>query len=240
MSRRLVFSFLFVVIILGAGLFVSQVFSYYQKIMNGTISAEDLPRYAFTDKMTSSAMARQGAGGAGASEFDVVTSDDPSIGPTDALLTIVEFADFSCPFSKEESYVIRRAAETYGGLIRVIFRDFPLTDIHPDAQLAAEAGSCAQSLGQFWAYHDKLFANQGDFSREALIGYAVEVGMSAQKFESCLNSAKVKEEVAQDIADGQAAGVYGTPTFFFNGQRVEGAVPEATFGKIISYFVPGA
>ncbi|MEK9130922.1 MAG: DsbA family protein [Patescibacteria group bacterium] len=237
MSRRTVFSILFVVVLLGAGLFIGLIFSYYQKIMDGTISAKDLPRYAFTDRMTSSAVARQSASGVGS--VDVVTSDDPSIGPADAILTIVEFADFSCPFSKEESYVVRRAAETYSGLIRVIFRDFPLTDIHPDARLAAEAGSCAQSLGQFWPYHDKLFANQVDFSREALIDYALEVGLSAQKFESCLNSTQVKEEVAQDIADGQAAGVYGTPTFFFNGQRIEGAVPEAIFGKIISYFVPG-
>lgn len=235
MSRRAVVSIVFAVFILIAGLFASQVFSYYQRIVDGTITKADLPRYAFADRLTTSALARSSA--LGIEGIDVATSDDPFIGSADALLTIVEFADFGCPYSKEESYLIRRAAEMYGSLVRVIYRDFPLADLHPDAPLAAVAGFCAHEQGQFWAYHDKLYANQDDFSREALLSYATQVGLGAQKFESCLNSTRAKEEVAEDVAAGQAAGVYGTPTFFFNGRMIEGAIPEATLLKIIDYFV---
>ncbi|MEK7105390.1 MAG: DsbA family protein [Patescibacteria group bacterium] len=235
MSRRSVFSMLFVVVLLGAGFFAWNVFSYYNQIVHGTLSLEDIPSYSFADKLTTSRLARAMATEA-PTTANVVTTDDPSIGSMNAPLTIVEFADFECPYSEEVSYVVRRAAEQFPNLVRIIYRDYPLVDIHPSAELAAEAGGCANEQGKFWEFHDKLFANQADLSREAMIGYAESLGMSRQKFESCLNSGKYEEEVAEDMLDGTAAGVYGTPTFFFNGHRIEGAIPEATFEKIISAF----
>ena len=237
MSRRSVFSLLFVVVLLCSGFFAWQVFSYYQKIVNGTISLQDIPRYSFADKLTTSRLARAAATTTPVN-VDVASTDDPSLGSNDAPLTIVEFADFGCPYSREASYAIRRAAQTYGSLVHYIYRDFPLTDLHPEAELAAEAGGCANEQDQFWAFHDKLYANQQDLSRSALIDYAAQVGMSTQKFESCLNSGKYKTEVAEDVAAGSKAGVYGTPTFFFNGHVVEGSIPAETLGKIIEAFMP--
>ena len=239
MSRRSLFSILFLLVLLIAGLFVGQVFSYYQKIQNGTIALTDLPSYTFADKLTTSSLAR-GSVSSTAAQGVMATDDDPSLGSKDAPLTIVEFADFQCPYSAEESYLIRRLAAQFGDTVRVIYRDFPLSDIHPEAALAAEAGGCAHEQDAFWAYHDKLFANQSDLSRGALIAYAGEVGMSTQKFESCLNARRYKNEVAEDLAAGEAAGVYGTPTFFFNGQMVSGAVPEDTLNQIIRLFTSGS
>ncbi len=238
MSRRSVFSFIFIVILLGAGLFAWQVFSYYQKIVNGTITTADFPTLAFTDKLTSSRITR--AAVSETSEVvDVVTDDDPSLGSLNAPLTIVEFADFACPYSQEVSYAIRRIAQTFGSTVRYIYRDFPLSEVHPDAELAAEAGNCANEQDHFWEFHDKLFANQQDLSRTSLLRYAEQVGMSKQKFESCLNSGKFKGEVAEDLAAGEKAGVYGTPTFFFNGHKVEGAIPENVLNQIVAAFSKG-
>ncbi len=239
MSRRTVVSFVFAIILLVGGLFSWQVFSYYQKIQNGTLAPDDIPTFAFADKVTTSQLAKA-ASSAAPTSGTLVSDDDPSIGSVDAPLTIVEFADFQCPYSQEVSYVLRRMAQVYGGSVRVIFRDYPLVDIHPEALLAAEAGGCANEQGQFWAFHDKVFASQTDLSRASLIDYAGQVGMSKQKFESCLNSGKYGEEVANDMADGAAAGVLGTPTFFFNGRMVEGSIPESFFVKIIQAFIKGA
>ena len=238
MSRRSLFTTLFLFVLLVAGLFVGRVFSYYQKIQSGSIALTDLPSYTFADKLTTSALAKSAAA-AVPSAGTLATDDDPALGSVDAPLTLVEFGDFQCPYSAEESYLIRRLASQFGDSVRVIYRDFPLSDIHPEAALAAEAGGCASEQGAFWSYHDKLFANQSDLSRAALITYAGAVGMSTQKFESCLNSRRYKNEVAEDAAAGEAAGVYGTPTFFFNGQMVSGAVPEETLNQIIRLFTSG-
>lgn len=239
MSRKTVGSLFFALVLLVGGLFSFQVFSYYQKIQNGTLSTLDLPTFVFADKLTTSQLSKAAASAAPPSGT-LATDDDPSLGSVDAVLTIVEFADFQCPYSQEVSYVLRRMAELYGGTVRVIFRDYPLVDVHPDALLAAGAAECAHEQGQFWAYHDKLFANQNALSRASLIDYASQVGMSKQKFESCLNAKRYEDEIANDMADGAAAGVLGTPTFFFNGHMVEGSIPESTFAKIIQAFTKGS
>lgn len=239
MSRRTLFTLCFSIVLMLGGLFSWQVFSYYQKIQNGTLTTLDLPTFAYADKVTTSQLSKA-ASSAAPDSGELVTTDDPSIGSEDALLTIVEFADFQCPYSKEVSYVLRRMAELYGDSVRVIYRDYPLVDVHPDSLLAAVAGECAEEQNQFWAYHDKVYANQNDLSRTALIEYAAQVGMSKQKFESCLNSDRYADEIAEDMADGAAAGVLGTPTFFFNGHMVEGSIPESTFAKIIQVFVKGS
>lgn len=238
MSRRSVFSLFFVVLLIGAGLFTWQVFSYYQKIVDGSLTTTDLPSYNFANRLTTSALARAASNG-GAETADVISSDDPSLGNPGALLTIVEFADFGCSYSAEASHTLRRAAQNFGGLVRYIYRDFPLADIHPDAVLAAEAGGCANEQDQFWAYHDKLYQNQSALGRDDLLTYASQVGLSRQKFESCLNSGRYKEEVREDMRAGEVAGVYGTPTFFFNGHRIEGAIPEETLTQIIEAFTSG-
>jgi len=171
--------------------------------------------------------------------MDVATDDDPSIGEPDAKLTIVEFADFGCPYSREASFSIRALALTYADRIQFIYRDFPITELHPDAQMVAEAGECAreQSDQKFWAYHDILYQNQQDLTRPALREYARSVGLDVSKFDQCLASGRYRSEVLNDFQDGVDAGVVGTPTFFFNGQRVAGAIPIETLRLIIDAYL---
>jgi protein-disulfide isomerase len=129
-------------------------------------------------------------------------------------------------------------AALYGDQVRFVYRDFPLSDIHPDAQRAAEAAECAHEQGVFWPYYDKLYQNQDDHSIGALKLYALQIGITdLQQFIDCVDEFKYRQEVLDDYADGVVAGVYGTPTFFFNGQRVEGAIPEDVFVQLISLFL---
>jgi protein-disulfide isomerase len=169
--------------------------------------------------------------------YDLATDDDPSLGSPDATLTIVEFADFGCPYSREVSYAIRRLASVYENDLRYVYRDFPLEDLHPQALVAAEAGECADAQDRFWAFHDQLYQHQSDLSREALVAYAAGVGLDVDLFESCLDSGRYVAEVQADFAEGAAAGVYGTPTFFVNGVRIPGAIPEDVLEKIILPYV---
>jgi protein-disulfide isomerase len=165
----------------------------------------------------------------------IVSTDDPALGRTDATLTIVEFADFECPFSREASLTMRELSLKYPERIHYIYRDFPISDTHPLAQKAAEAGECAAEQGQFWQYHDKLYANQSDLSSDRLNEFASELGLNTQAFESCLSSGRKRQEVLDDYQDGLAAGVRGTPTFFLNGTKVEGSIPKELFEQLISY-----
>lgn len=232
-KRSVIFLIVFLVVAGGVSLFVWRTLSFYQKIANGTLKREDL---SFSDRLTTSNFAKAVANQTN-ENVDVTTTDDPFFGSEAATLTIVEFADFGCPYSKEVSDVIRRLAVLYGDQVRFIYRDFPLVDLHPQAEVAAEAGACANDQHQFWAYHDKLFAHQDDLSVVALRVYAQQVGLDMDEYDDCMSSQLFGKEVADDLADGLAAGVIGTPTFFFNGTKVEGSIPEDIFERLIGAFL---
>lgn len=170
---------------------------------------------------------------------NVSADDDPAIGPEDAPVTIIQFSDFQCPFSKryfdETEHLI---LSTYGDQIRYVFRDFPLTAIHPQAQKAAEAAQCASDQGKFWEYHDMLFQNQGALQVDNLKSYAASLGLNQSAFDLCLDSGKYAQEVQKDIEDGQSYGVMGSPTFFINGRKVVGALPYTTFQIVIEEELP--
>ena len=238
MSRRPFFIGIFLLVLVAGGWFAFQVFTYYRQITNGTLTPADIPTNAFASSLTSSTVARQAAQ-TPTSGVNVVTKDDPSLGPADAKLTVVEFADFECPYSQEENSAVRRLADKYSSQVRFIYRDFPLTDIHPYAEKAAEAADCANAEDPktYWPYHDKLFANQNDLTEDALVSDAAQVGLDTKAFKACLDAGTFADEVATDEKDGAAAGVYGTPSFFFNGHRIDGAIPEDTFDKIIQAFL---
>jgi len=166
-------------------------------------------------------------------EFDVVDANDPSLGSPGAKVTIVEFADFGCPYSRKSSFVLRALARKYGDQVNYIYRDFPIEEIHPGATLASEAGECAKNQNKFWEFHDKLYLNQSDISREALLDYAAQINLDVDAFEGCLSARVFEEEVAEDYQAGLDAGVRGTPTFFINGNRVPGSIPEDILDGII-------
>jgi len=165
--------------------------------------------------------------------FQVISEDDPFLGTQGAPVTIVEFGDFSCTYCKEESYVLRSLAQKYRENVFYQFRDFPVADLHPLAQKQAEAATCAQAQGKFWEYHDKLFANQNDMGESRLLSLALEVGLDQNAFTSCLEDGIYAQEALEDYQAGIASGVRGTPTFFINGNRIVGAIPQEILELII-------
>ena len=124
------------------------------------------------------------------SDGAVVTTDDPYKGGVDARVVIVELSDFQCPYCYQAFPVVGELISTYGDQIKFIFRDFPDSGRHPQAQKAAEAGECAQEQGKFWEMHDKMFINQDDLSLTALKRYAEEIGLDTSSFSDCLDNGK--------------------------------------------------
>ncbi len=169
--------------------------------------------------------------------IEVSADDDPSLGNENAPITIVEFSDYQCPFCarfEETTFVELKEKYVDTGLVRIVFRDFPLTSIHQYAQKAAEASECADEQGKFWEYHNMLFKNQNALAVNNLKSYAFTLGLDTQKFDSCLDSGKYEDEVNKDLQDGIEYGVTGTPAFFVNGKLLEGAQPLSAFEELIN------
>ena len=162
-----------------------------------------------------------------------VAAVGPAKGPKDAPVTIVEFSDFQCPYCKRVLPTVDHILSTYGDKVHFVWRNFPLP-FHQHAEKAAEAGACADAQGQFWAYHDKLYANQDKLDVDGLKKMASEVkGIDAAKFDKCLDGGAMKDKIQSEIAAGKAAGVSGTPAFFINGVSISGAQPFEKFQSII-------
>ena len=163
---------------------------------------------------------------------DVHADDDPFMGPENAPVTLIEFSDFQCPYCRRVQSVLKRLMTAYQGQVKLVFRDFPLRQVHPEAQKAAEAAQCANDQGQFWPYHDRLFAVT-ELKVDDLKGYAAEMGLDAESFNTCLDSGKYSQEVQNDIDDARVAGVNATPSFFVNGLPINGAVPFERFVEMV-------
>lgn len=209
-------------------LFTWRVVYYAQLIRSGDISGSDLSFLSSYTVNTALASTPLPDG-----QFDVRSADDPSLGSADATVQIVEFADFGCPYSRESSFVMRALAAAYGDKIHYEYRDFPITELHPQAEHAAEAAQCAAAQGKFWEYHDKLYVNQTDLRDEQLVQYAEELNLDTDAFAKCLSSGQFHDEVTADYNDGAAAGVRGTPTFFVNGNRIPGSIPQDVLTQLI-------
>lgn len=162
-----------------------------------------------------------------------VSPDDPVLGDASAPVTLVEFSDFQCPFCARVMPTLKRVREAYGDRVRIVWKDFPLTAIHPQAFGAAQAAHCAQEQGKFWEYHDQLFANQQTLQPEFLKTYAAEAGLDAEAFGTCLDTAKYADRVQTQMDVGTGLGVSSTPTVFINGRLLSGAQPYEVFTRII-------
>lgn len=164
-------------------------------------------------------------------------------GRADAPVTIVEFSDFECGHCKLAYQGLKQTLPLYGNDVQVRFHHFPLDAAcnagipagggHRFACLAAMAAECAAAQGKFWEYHDTLFDNQPDFSRDDLLGYAAALGLDRQQFIACLDSDAPRTAIRQDVASGTRLGVESTPTLFFNGRTVRGALRGNTLGYAI-------
>ena len=157
----------------------------------------------------------------------------PALGLGEAPVKIVEFSDFECPFCRRALPALEQIKEHYGDQIQIVFRQFPLNNIHPRAQKAAEASLCAHEQGQFWTLHDLLFQEPVELEVASLKAKADSLGLNAEAFNACLDSGKNADRVRSDIRDGVIAGVTGTPAVFINGRMVSGAQPFETYATII-------
>jgi len=164
---------------------------------------------------------------------DVETAGYPSRGPEDAPVVMVEFSDFECPYCRQTLPVLEAIEDAYAGQIRFVYRQFPLTDIHPRAQKAAEASLCADDQGEFWAMHDLLFAEPIELEVASLKIKAEALGLDRQAFDACLDSGKYSERVAGEIREGFSLGINGTPTVIINGRPLTGAQPYEAYATVI-------
>jgi len=150
-----------------------------------------------------------------------------------APVRIVEFSEFQCPYCRRAQPVIAAIVEKYGDKVSHSFRDFPLRDIHPNAQKAAEAARCASEQGKFWEYYKTLFANFGQLSREDLTRHAQSIGLDLPSFDQCVDGGKHAAAIEADLQEGLRAGASSTPTFFINGIALVGAQPQSAFEEVI-------
>lgn len=163
-----------------------------------------------------------------------VTDEDYIRGNPDAKITLIEYSDFECPFCLRHVDTMDQLLANYPNDVRLVYRHFPLS-FHPQAQKAAEASECAGAQGKFWEMHDEIFAANaaGTMSVQKWKDVAASLGLNTATFNNCLDSGEMAAKVTQDLNEGSAAGVAGTPGTFVNGSLVEGAVPYATFEQIV-------
>jgi len=162
-----------------------------------------------------------------------INPDDPSEGKADAPVTVVEFSDFQCPFCQRVWPTLKQLRMKYGDRMRLVWKDFPLTQIHPQAFVAAQAGNCAREQGKFWEYHDKMFGNQSALQPANLKQYAADVGLDTAKFDQCLDSSKYEARVQAALGVGGQLGITSTPTVYVNGRMINGAQPIEVFQSVI-------
>ena len=164
--------------------------------------------------------------------YKVPVADSPSKGPADALVTIVAFSEFQCPFCSRVEPTLKQIEDTYGKDVRLVFKQNPLP-FHNNAALASEAALAAHDQGKFWPMHDKLFANQQALARENLEAYAKELGLNAGKFKASLDTNKHKAVIDAEQQLARSLGAAGTPSFFINGRSLRGAQPFEAFKAVI-------
>jgi protein-disulfide isomerase len=154
--------------------------------------------------------------------IDVDPERDHFRGPSDAPVTMVEYGDFECPYCGRAEPAVRELLQEFGD-VRYVWRHLPLSDVHPNARMAAEAAEAAASQGAFWEMHDLLFEHQDALGPDDLVGYAEQLGLDTERFTDDLRKHEGAARVADDIDSADLSGVSGTPTFFINGMRHYGA-----------------
>jgi len=158
---------------------------------------------------------------------------EPARGSAEAPVTIVEFSDFECPFCSRVVPTLDQIQEHYGDRVRLVFKQFPLRGIHPNAQKAAEASLCAEEQGKFWELHDAMFADQRNLAVPALKAKAAELGLDGAEFAECLDSDRYQAAVEEDLQQGSAIGISGTPAMVINGRLISGAVPYEDIARVV-------
>ena len=174
---------------------------------------------------------------AGTTDMKILADDDFFLGKEDALVTIIEFSDYECPFcEKFYSQTLSQIKSTYidTGKVKFVYRDFPLP-FHSQAEPAALAANCAGEQGKYFEFHDKIFDNNGAGGKSSsnYKKWAQELKLDIPLWEACLSNPAQKQEIQNDIRGGSAAGISGTPGFIINGKLLSGAQPFSVFQQLI-------
>ena len=162
-----------------------------------------------------------------------VVAGEPAQGPAGAPVTIVEYSDYQCPYCGRAAATLKQVRQKYGDKVRLVFRDFPLTSIHPKAAKAAEAAACAGEQGKYWEMSDRLFAQQDKLDLPDLKRRAADLGLDQSGFAACLDSGRMAAEVRKDAAAAEDIGLRGTPAFLINGRFVSGSLSLERFSELI-------
>jgi Na+/H+ antiporter NhaA len=164
---------------------------------------------------------------------DIDPERDHVRGPDDAPVTLVEYGDYECPYCGQAEVVIRELLGSFGDDVRYVWRHLPLNDVHPNAQMAAEATEAAGAQGAFWDMHDKLLVHQDELTPTDLEEYATDLGLDVERFWDELRRREHSSRIGADVASADASGVAGTPTFFINGRRHQGAYDIDTLTRAV-------
>ena len=168
---------------------------------------------------------------------EALTFDDtnaPTMGAASSTVTVHLVGDFQCPACRLAERAVSTVVEAYKGRVKFVWKDFPLTELHPKAEIGAVAARCAQNQGKFWEYHDMLYANQDEWVNDAntsgkLVGYAQQLGLNADMFQSCVATRATMNLVQADEREGARNGIDRTPTFFINNKRYFAMIPTDWF-----------
>jgi protein-disulfide isomerase len=199
-------------------------------------NANSAENKALLDSAVSQIAAAGGVAKAGlqpGQKYDITVNDtDPVYGSPDAPVTIVEFSDFHCPYcGRFVKETLKPLMDAYEGKAKLIFRNYPI--LGQGSIWAALASDCARDQGKFWEFHDLVFANQQDLTRDAFVKYAGEMNVDVDTFSKCFDQQDHMDEIQANFAYAQNMGITGTPTFFINGQYVSGAQPYTVFAEAI-------
>ena len=154
-----------------------------------------------------------------------LTDDDHVRGPADAPVTVLEYGDFECPYCRGAFRDVRLLVDQHPAEIRFIFRNFPIPELHPHAEQAAEAAEAAGAQGNYWAMHDLLLQPYSHLDVDSLVTYAEVIGLNIPRFRRDLTERAYAARIGRDIEEGTRNGVNATPKFYVDGQRVDGKVP---------------
>lgn len=225
---------------LGALVFMA-LFGYYAwQIKYG--SKENTTKIAegFTPQFTTSKLLAGGALNNQNNKIDNFTeyirTGNPIFGNKQAKIVIMSFIDFECPYSQSAHAYFKKVMEKYEPVVKFVFKNTPLVDIHTEAMPAAMAGTCAGAQNKFWQYHDYLFATKL-FDDQSLLNAALATGLDHNKFSICLENKQYQKIIDQDLRDALIMGVNGTPTYFINGQKIEGVLTVEEWDQIILKFL---
>jgi protein-disulfide isomerase len=162
-----------------------------------------------------------------------ISSNDPRLGPQDSAVTFVVFSDFACPYCKVIASQLRQLVSNNDD-VSIVWKDYPITSLHPDSGNAHIAARCAAEQGKFWEFHDQLFLKQSNFTRTAMQSIANDLNLNTVSFNRCLDSTEPIEYIATNIEEGNALNIDGTPYLFINDQRISGLVTQQELEQLVA------